>query len=459
MLFNSLEFFVFSPFIITTYFLIQIRYRIPLLLIASYVFYGWWNINYLFIIIFSTSIDYFLGIRLHVSKNKKIKKLYLYLSLIANLGILFFFKYLTFFSTILSSILGSFNFEYDIPTHNFLLPIGISFYTFQTLSYTIDIYRRKIIPETNFFKFALYVSFFPQLLAGPIERAKSLIPQFHFNYSFEYNRVVGGLRIVLWGLFKKIVIADRIATYTNPIFENPEKIFGLDIWFASILFCFQIFCDFSAYSDIALGIAKILGIKLSKNFGNRPYFAKSYVEHWSMTHITLSNWLRDYFFIPFFSRSKLFSVYAGIFITMIICGLWHGASTTFILWGAFHGLGIILGQKYTLPLNNTLKRIIFLISTIIPGLLFGSGDFNTLIILIKNAFVLDTEFISISGIFLRFGLIVLMDSIHLKMGEKNFDEFLITKSRYYRWGMYLFLINMMIYFSPTKSYEFIYFQF
>lgn len=360
---------------------------------------------------------------------------------------------------ILSSILGSFNIEYDIPTHNFLLPIGISFYTFQTLSYTIDVYKKRIFPETNFFKFALYVSFFPQLLAGPIERAKSLIPQFHFNYFFNYSRVVGGLRIVLWGFFKKTVIADRIAIYTKPIFENPDNIFGLDIWFASILFCFQIFCDFSAYSDIALGIAKILGIKLSKNFGNRPYFAKSYVEHWSMTHITLSNWLRDYFFIPFFSRSKLFSVYAGIFITMIICGLWHGASTTFILWGAFHGLGIILGQKYTLPLNNTLKRIIFLISTIIPGLLFGSGDFNTLIILIKNAFVLDTEFISISGIFLRFGLIVLMDSIHLKMGEKNFDEFLITKSRYYRWGMYLFLINMMIYFSPTKSYEFIYFQF
>ena len=222
MLFNSLEFFVFSPFIIITYFLIQVRYRTPLLLIASYVFYGWWNLNYLFIIIFSTCIDYFLGIRLHVCKDKKIKKLYLYLSLIANLGILFFFKYLTFFSTILSSILGSFNFEYDIPTHNFLLPIGISFYTFQTLSYTIDIYRRKIIPETNFFKFALYVSFFPQLLAGPIERAKSLIPQFHFNYSFEYNRVVGGLRIVLWGLFKKIVIADRIATYTNPIFDSSS---------------------------------------------------------------------------------------------------------------------------------------------------------------------------------------------------------------------------------------------
>ena len=457
--FNSLEFFVFSPFIITTYFLIQVKYRTPLLLIASYVFYGWWNINYLFIIIFSTSIDYFSGIRLHVSKDKKIKKLYLYLSLIANLGILFFFKYLKFFSTILSSILGSFNIEYDIPTHNFLLPIGISFYTFQTLSYTIDVYKQRIVPETNFIKFALYVSFFPQLVAGPIERAKSLIPQFHFNHSFNYSRVVGGLRIVLWGFFKKTVIADRIAMYTKLIFENPDNIFGLDIWFASILFCFQIFCDFSAYSDIALGIAKILGIKLSKNFGNRPYFAKSYVEHWSMTHITLSNWLRDYFFIPFFSRSKLFSVYSGIFMTMIICGLWHGASTTFILWGAFHGLGIILGQKYTLPLNNTLKRIIFLISTIIPGLLFGSGDFNTLIILIKNAFVLDAEFINISTILLRFGLIILMDTIHLKMGEKNFDEFLSTKSRYYRWGMYLFLINMMIYFSPSDSYEFIYFRF
>ena len=459
MLFNSLEFFVFSPLIITTYFLIQIRYRTPLLLIASYVFYGWWNVNYLFIIIFSTSIDYFLGIRLHVIKDKKIKKLYLYLSLIVNLGILFFFKYLTFFSTILSSILGLFNIEYDITTNNFLLPIGISFYTFQTLSYTIDIYKQRILPEKNFFKFALYVSFFPQLIAGPIERAKSLIPQFHFNYSFNYSRVVGGLRIVLWGFFKKIVIADRIVIYTKLVFENPDNTFGLDIWFASILFCFQIFCDFSAYSDIALGTAKILGIKLSKNFGNRPYFAKSYVEHWSMTHITLSNWLRDYFFIPFFSRSKLFSVYSGIFITMLICGLWHGASTTFILWGAFHGVGIILGQKYTLQVNNTLKRVIFLTSTIIPGLLFGSGDFNTLIILIKNAFSLDAEFINISAILLRFGLIILMDSIHLKMGKKNFDEFLITKSRYYRWGVYLFLINMMIYFSPSKSYEFIYFQF
>ena len=282
MLFNSLEFFVFSPFIITTYFLIQVRYRIPLLLIASYVFYGWWNVNYLFIIIFSTSIDYFLGIRLHVSKNKKIKKLYLYLSLITNLGILFFFKYLTFFSTILSSILGSFNTEYDIPTHNFLLPIGISFYTFQTLSYTIDIYKRKL-SQRQIFLNLLFMFLFPTITSWSYRESKIFKSQFHFNYSFEYNRVVGGLRIVIWGLFKKIVIADRIATYTNPIFENPENTFGLDIWFASILFCFQIFCDFSSYSDIAIGIARVMGINLSKNFGNRPYIAKSYVDHWSMT--------------------------------------------------------------------------------------------------------------------------------------------------------------------------------
>ena len=439
--------------------MIQVKYRVFLLFIASYIFYGWWNINYLFIIFFSTIVDYYAGININESQNKKIRIAYLCLSIIINLGILFFFKYLTFLGTVLSSILNSFSINYDLPSHNFLLPVGISFYTFQTLSYTIDVYYQRINPEKNFLKFALYVSFFPQLVAGPIERAKSLIPQFHFNYSFDYNRVVGGLRIVLWGLFKKIVIADRIAIYTNPIFENPENIFGLNIWFASILFCFQIFCDFSSYSDIAIGTAKVIGINLSKNFGNRPYFAKSYVDHWSMTHITLSNWLRDYFFIQFFSRSKIFSVYSGIFITMIVCGLWHGASTTFILWGAFHGIGIILGQKYTLPVKSILKRIIFLISTIIPGLLFASGDFNTLIILIKNAFVLSEELISISAILLRFGLIVLMDLIHLRMGEKNFDEFLSTKSRYYRWGMYLFLINMMIYFSPTESFEFIYFQF
>ena len=191
-------------------------------------------LSYLFIIFFSTLVDYYAGININESQNKKIRIAYLCLSIIINLSILFFFKYLTFLGTVLSFILNSFNINYDLPSHNFLLPLGISFYTFQTLSYTIDVYYQRINSEKNFLKFALYVSFFPQLVAGPIERAKSLIPQFHFNYSFDYNRVVGGLRIVLWGFFKKIVIADRIAIYTNPIFENPENIFGLDIWFASI---------------------------------------------------------------------------------------------------------------------------------------------------------------------------------------------------------------------------------
>lgn len=367
MLFNSFEFLLFSILVTTTYFALQYKYRWILLLLASYFFYGYWEVKYLSIIIISTLIDFYVGIKIDESNSQHRKRFYLYISLISNLGILFVFKYFNFFIDNASELIKINNPNFELPLIELLLPVGISFYTFQTLSYSIDIYNGKIKPEKHLGIFALFVSFFPQLVAGPIERASNLLPQFHKQHLFNYDRISSGLSLMLWGLFKKVVIADRLAIVVNEIYNNHTEYHGLTLVMGTIFFAFQIYCDFSGYSDIAIGCARVLGFDLMKNF-NYPYFSKSINDFWKRWHISLSTWFRDYVYIPLGgNRTLKWRWYYNLFITFLISGLWHGANWTFIVWGAIHGTILII-EKVTNtkePSKNKLKNGLLILKTFI----------------------------------------------------------------------------------------------
>lgn len=341
MLFNSLEFILFFPIVVAAYFLLRPKYRWILLLLASYYFYMCWDYRYIVLIMFSTVVDYFSGIMIHKTDKKKVKTIFLLASLATNLGLLFFFKYFNFFGESLTYVFDKANIFVDIPVYDYLLPVGISFYTFQTLSYTIDIYKGKQSPEYHFGRFALFVSFFPQLVAGPIERSVNLLPQFRQDFKFEYTRVRDGILLMTWGFFKKVVIADRLAEYVNLVYNNPGDFEGLQNIIATFFFSFQIYCDFSGYSDIAIGAAMIMGYRLMTNF-RRPYFAASIREFWARWHISLSTWFRDYVYIPLGgNRVVKWRWYYNLFITFLVSGLWHGAEWTFVIWGALHGFYLI----------------------------------------------------------------------------------------------------------------------
>ena len=319
-----------------------------------------WNPAYIILIILSTVVDYFAGLKMGSTDDKSKRKKYLFASLFINLGMLFFFKYYNFFSDSFTYLLNEFpvmqmgNF---LPTFDLLLPVGISFYTFQTLSYTIDVYRGEKEPEKHFGIFALYVSFFPQLVAGPIERSTRLLPQFKEEYKFDYIRVTDGLKLMLWGYFKKVVVADRLAIFVNGVYNDVSGVEGIPLILATVFFAFQIYCDFSGYSDIAIGAAQIMGFDLMDNF-KRPYFSKSIPEFWRRWHISLSTWFKDYVYIPLGgNRVSKLRYYANLFITFLISGLWHGAAWTFVIWGALHGfyqIFSLLTKKYRYKLKESI---------------------------------------------------------------------------------------------------------
>lgn len=346
MLFNSTDFFIFFPLIVGIYFLLPYRSRVWFLLAASYFFYASWKVEYLGLILFSTVTDYFAGLKIAAHSEKKKKQFWLRLSICANLGLLLLFKYFNFFADNVTDLAALFGLNYAAPFLNLLLPIGISFYTFQSMSYSIDIYHGRVQIERNFPVFALYVSFFPQLVAGPIERASSLIPQFRQHFDFEYERVIGGLKKMLWGFFKKLVIADNLAPIVNLVYDSPESFSGFWLLFATYLFAFQIYCDFSGYSDIAIGAAAILGIRLMENF-KLPYFAHSIPAFWERWHISLSSWFRDYVYLPLggnrVGRERWFFNIAAVFI---ISGFWHGANWTFIAWGGVHAVFYLAYRRF-----------------------------------------------------------------------------------------------------------------
>lgn len=339
MLFNSFQFIIFLPCVIVVYYLLPHKLRWGLLLIASYYFYMAWRPEYIILIVISTLVDYSVSILIEKEHNIIRRKLLLFLSLFANLGLLFVFKYFNFFNQELGDIYRLIsNRQYPIAGLKLILPMGISFYTFQTLSYTLDVYRGKRKAERHLGYFALYVTFFPQLVAGPIERSDRLLPQLKKKHNFNYANFMTGLSRICWGFFKKVVIADRIAVIVNTIYNNLNSYNGFYLIIATVGFAIQIYCDFSAYSDIAIGSAKIMGVDLMENF-KVPYLAKSISEFWSRWHISLSTWFRDYLYIPLGGNrvNKKWKYYRNIMVVFLVSGFWHGANWTFIIWGFLHG--------------------------------------------------------------------------------------------------------------------------
>ena len=346
MLFNSLDFAVFLPIVFILYWFVvnkQLKYQNALIVVASYVFYGWWDWRFLSLILFSTLVDYVVGVALSKQQDSGKRKVLLWISIIVNIGFLGFFKYYNFFVDNFVQAFSFFGRDIQPNTLNIILPVGISFYTFQTLSYSIDVYKRKLEPTNNFIAFAAFVSFFPQLVAGPIERASNLLPQFYVKRQFNYNKAVDGLRQILWGLFKKVIIADNCANVANTIFGGYGTYSGSTLVLGAVFFAFQIYGDFSGYSDIAIGTSRLFGFDLKQNFAT-PYFSRDIAEFWRRWHISLSTWFRDYLYIPLGgSRGTKGNQIRNVFIIFIVSGFWHGANWTFIVWGA-------LNAVYFLPL-------------------------------------------------------------------------------------------------------------
>ena len=368
MLFNSFVFVLFfiTVFIVYWSFSKHIKIQNIFLLTASYFFYGWWDWRFLSLIAFSTLVDYSMGLAMTRKKNGR--KIYLLISIIVNLGLLGFFKYFNFFIDSWIGLWNSFGYNIGESTLKIILPVGISFYTFQTMSYTIDIYRGKLSPTKNLVDFALYVSFFPQLVAGPIERASHLLPQIQKNRNWDHTLFKEGLLQMLVGFFRKVVIADSIGSLIDGTWNNPELHNASTIAFAVALYSFQIYFDFSGYSDIAIGTAKLIGFEFKQNF-NLPYFSTSITEFWRRWHISLSSWLKDYLYIPLGGNRKgRTKQYRNLFITMLLGGLWHGSSWNFVLWGGIHGMLLGIEKKFKLAADrySVFKNIfIFLLVSII----------------------------------------------------------------------------------------------
>lgn len=488
MLFHSFSYLIFFPIVVLAYFALPHRYRWSLLLISSYYFYMSWNPAYALLILFSTCVDYFLAKKIETTETKKNKRALLICSLLVNLGILFTYKYLDFLYSSLVAIaplLGT-----DIPhqTWNLLLPVGISFYTFQSLSYTIDVYRGKKQAEKHFGIFALYVSFFPQLVAGPIERSTRLLPELQKVRKFDYQRICDGFKLILWGMFKKVVIADRVAVVVNQVFNNASDYSGFPLWIAAIFFAVQIYCDFSGYSDMAIGSAQVLGIPLMDNF-KRPYFSKSIAEFWRRWHISLSTWFKDYLYIPLGgSRVSKSRWYLNIMITFVVSGLWHGANWTFVIWGALHGAYMIIGDMtkvlrekiyaYThFFLKPVVKKIIRICATFIlvdfAWIFFRANSLSDAMYIISNLFtdISISHFFQMQTKLFQLGLgkqqfliavvaIIIMESVHLLQRHQRIRHMLSTKPRFIRWTVLYIMILFVLFFGySSSSNDFIYFQF
>jgi alginate O-acetyltransferase complex protein AlgI len=370
MLFNSIEFLLFLPIVFVLYWFVfnkNFNHQNLIILISSYVFYGWWDYRFLSLIFLSTIVDYVIGLKIYSQSSRKNQKTLLWCSVLFNLGILGFFKYYNFFIESWIDLLSSIGYKINSEwTLNIILPVGISFYTFQTMSYTIEIYKRKLNPTKDFISFATFVSFFPQLVAGPIERATNLLPQILNKREFKYLQGVQGLKLIFWGLFKKVVVADTLAPIVNNIFENYQNFGGETLWIGAIYFSFQIYCDFSGYSDIAIGTSKLLGFELMSNF-KFPYFSRNIGEFWKRWHISLSTWFRDFLYIPLGgSKNGKWTSLKNIFIIFLVSGFWHGANWTFIIWGLFHSILFI--PSFIFQTNRKYVSSVIAENSVIPSL-------------------------------------------------------------------------------------------
>ena len=445
-----------------------------------------WKAEYVILIMLSTITDYIAGLQIYKAKKQSRKKLFLGLSLLINLGLLFMFKYFNFFSQATADFLKLFSIPFSPMTLKVLLPVGISFYTFQTLSYTIDIYRGKIKPEKHLGVFAVYVSFFPQLVAGPIERAKNLLPQFFKKHPFEYKRVTTGLKIMLWGFFLKLVVADRAAIVVNQVYNNVFDYTGASLILATLLFTAQVYGDFAGYSFIAIGAAKVLGFRLMENF-RRPYFSKSVAEFWRRWHISLSSWFQDYVFIPLYrcvAKIKLLknkepkvkhrlSFFISMLIGLTLLGLWHGAAWRFVLFGIYNAILVIIYysiQKHWHKLNKYIQIGLTFCAIAFGLSVFRANNLSESVYIITNMFsnlwtsssglITGTVTLNKISLYILFPAVIFMEGTHLAQEKnKNILSFLKVKPIWLRWGAYFFVILTILIFGVFNKTPFIYFQF
>ena len=478
MLFNSLEFAIFFPIVTLLFFILPHKFRWLLLLLASCFFYMFFKPIYILILIITIIIDYYAGIWIEKTEDKRNRKRLLLLSIFANVGILVVFKYYNFLVDNFNIVMDTLHTTGKIPMLNIILPIGLSFHTFQAMSYTIEVYRGNQKAEKHFGIYALYVMFYPQLVAGPIERPQNILHQFHEKKYFEIDKFISGLKLIFWGLFKKVVIADRLAIAVDSIYNNPfQNWSGLVVIIATVFFSIQIYCDFSGYSDIAIGTARCMGFNLMVNF-NQPYFSKSISEFWSRWHISLSTWFKDYVYIPLGgNRVRQIRLYLNLLIVFIISGIWHGANITFIVWGALHGFfliaSLILNSLYKIKINKYVK-ILFTFSLVcLSWIFFRANDitqakhlFLSIFHFNQNYFLLNkADLHGLPDTYLglplwKFLCTLLIIPLFLFLEiMKNKKDYFYSLPLYIRWIIYYFIIFSIIFFGVYETGQFIYFQF
>ncbi|OPZ73278.1 MAG: Peptidoglycan O-acetyltransferase [bacterium ADurb.Bin478] len=479
MLFNSVAFLLFFPTVVVIYFALPHRLRWLWLLAASLFFYMYWKVSYGFLLLATAAVDYLAGRGMGRSRSAAIRKGLLCFSLISNLGILFFFKYYNFFSQVLADGLQRLQVSCPLPVSQFILPVGISFYTFQSLSYTIDVYRGLIPVERHFGRFLLYVTFFPQLVAGPIERAKNLLPQLMGKFAFDYERVTSGLKLMAWGFFKKLVIADRLAVYVNTVYSQPQDFTGWPVWLATYFFAFQIYCDFSGYSDIAIGAARVMGFTLMENF-HRPYYAKSIREFWHRWHISLSTWFKDYLYIPLGgNRVAVWRWQVNLFLVFLISGLWHGANWTFLVWGALHGfyslsavwtragrkaLTTRLGLEHRPGLLKLMRVAVTFHLVCFAWIFFRADTLADALTLLKNMLIFSADHQSVAlgrvETAVAIGALLILESVQWLQRRGSIDRLLREKPVVLRLAVYSGLLLLILLFGRMETeQQFIYFQF
>jgi alginate O-acetyltransferase complex protein AlgI len=471
MLFNTLDYVIFLPIVVIIYFLTPHKFRWVLLLAASYLFYMSWNAKYIVLIIISTLIDYVSGLLMEKRKEKKARLPFLILSLCTNLGLLFSLKYFDFASTSINAIFHHAGIAAQIPLMKFLLPVGISFYTFQTLSYSIEVYNGRQKAEKHLGYFALYVSFFPQLVAGPIERFSRLTPQLRAKHTFTYDNLANGLRLILYGLFIKMVIADNLSTVVDQIYAAPQNFGSWDILKGIFLYSFQIYTDFYGYSIIAIGSALIIGINIMDNF-KTPYLAKNISEFWQRWHISLSTWFRDYLYYPLGGNRVSTGFWLmNIVVVFVVSGIWHGANWTFVIWGALFGavylIEKLINKAFKLEKEYSpysLGHILLTIKTFVIvsfiWVFFRSQSFDDAIIMFKSLFRnidIPSAHLHIPTVTLVFLIIFIVSDIALY--NTRFDRWLKGMSFIFRWSIYSLLLFAIIVFAGVENYSFIYFQF
>lgn len=471
MIFNSFVFIAFFAITYSIYRVLPHLWQNRMLLLASYVFYGWWDWRFLGLIIVSTIVDYFAGIAIHNSDRVYFRRRYLIVSLCTNLGILGFFKYANFFVDSFSDGLSFLGLDLDNQIASIVLPVGISFYTFQTMSYTIDIYRKQLSPTKNFWDFALFVAYFPQLVAGPIERARVLLPQLTTKRTISFRQIEEGCWLILSGYYLKCVLADNLGPFVDIVFQSPESANGMMVLVGVWAAAFQIYGDFAGYSRIAIGLSKLMGIDLMQNF-NRPYLAISPSDFWSRWHISLSTWLRDYLYISLGgNRGSSLKTYRNLMLTMLLGGLWHGAAWNFVIWGLFHGV-ILCVWRMASPIqpnpikhnsrgniySHVLKILFFFQLTCLGWLLFFVYDLNDVWVLISNC-ISNWEWNGRLGLIslVLFAMPVIVLEVIGEVRKQNYPVLELSKP--YRLAIYMVLAFSIVFSGSVELRQFIYFQF